>query len=287
MRMKKQRWSEVLRKGRLRGAAALGVVSLIAACATSPTGRKQFIAVPGAQMNQMGATAFSEMKQKQKVSNDPELNRYVNCVAKAVASVAKDETGVKEWEVAVFEDESANAFALPGGHIGVHTGILPIANTPGQLAAVLGHEVGHVIARHGAERVSQSLAAAGGLAALDAFINGDGKSTGGQLIMAGLGLGLQFGVLMPFSRTHESESDVIGLRLAAQAGFDPREAVTLWQNMAKAGNGQPPEFMSTHPSHETRIENLKAHMKEAVQIYEQKKESGETPNCQVPSQYRK
>src|SRR3989344_2912121 len=141
--------------------AALLVV-LINGCATSPAGRRQVMLVPDSQMNAMGSQSFQQMKQQTPIESDPATNRYVQCVAMAIAHEAREQTNVSDWEVVVFRDKTANAFALPGGKIGVHTGILPVAKTPGQLAAVLGHEVGHVIARHGNERVSQGLVPQGG-----------------------------------------------------------------------------------------------------------------------------
>jgi predicted Zn-dependent protease len=179
--------------------------------------------------------------------------------------------------VTVFEDESANAFALPGGKIGVHTGLLEVAKTPDQLAAVIGHEIGHVMAEHSNERVSTAFAANAGVQLAAALSGTDGPKQ--QMLMGLLGLGAQFGVLLPFSRTQESESDEIGLTLMARAGFDPRAAINLWENMAQAGGAQPPEFLSTHPSHGTRIEDLRAQMDEAVKIYQQARAQGRRPNC--------
>lgn len=249
----------------------------ILGCSTSPTGRKQLILMPDGQMNSMGVQAFDEMKKKQTVETDPKIVNYVRCVAMPIAKEATDKTGVKDWEVQVFREDSANAFALPGGKIGVLTGLLKVAKTQGQLAAVLGHEVGHVIARHGNERVSQNVATQGGLVAASVATK---DSEHRDLILAGLGVGAQFGVLLPYSRTHESEADIIGLKLMSQAGFDPREAVELWKNMAAASGGKaPPQFMSTHPSNETRIRNLSEGLPEAMKIFEQAQAQGKKPTC--------
>lgn len=255
---------------------AVFLAFFLAACATSPTGRKQFILMPDSQLNTMGAQAFDEMKTKTPRETNASTNDYVKCVANAVAKEAGDVAGVSSWEVVVFKDESANAFALPGGKIGVHTGLLKVAVNADQLAAVLGHEVGHVMARHGNERVSQSLATQGGLAALSAAMKDSQQK---NILLAGLGLGAQVGILLPYGRTQESESDSIGLDLMARAGFDPRQSVELWKNMSKAGGGQPPEFMSTHPSHETRIERLQAGMSAAMQTYEKARAAGRNPQC--------
>ena len=253
-------------------------------CATSPTGRTQFVALPDSQMNTMGAQSFDELKKKTPLESSPRINAYVRCIADALLKHSQDQTGVKSWEVAVFRDDSANAFALPGGKIGVHNGLLKVAVTPGQLAAVMGHEIAHVTARHGNERVSQTVATQGGLAVVSALLSGKDSSAEAQkkrtLLFAGLGLGLQFGVLLPFSRSHESEADLIGQDLMANAGFDPAESLELWRNMAKASGGRsPPQFLSTHPSNETRIQDLGNHLTHSRPLYQRALESGIRPQC--------
>lgn len=254
------------------------VIFLLSGCATSPTGRRQLIIMPDGQMNTLGAQSFSQMKQEKPTETDSRTVSYVKCVAMAIAEEAKGQTDIKEWEVVVFRDNTANAFALPGGKIGVHTGILPVAKTPGQLAAVLGHEVGHVIARHGAERVSQGFVAQTGMAAADALSK---SSPSHGLLMGALGLGTQFGVLLPYSRKHESEADIIGEDLMARAGFDPHESIELWKNMGAGGGKQPPQFMSTHPSHETRMADLQSHMNAASAIFNQARAAGKNPQCKL------
>jgi predicted Zn-dependent protease len=253
---------------------AFVTAALVAACSTSPTGRRQLQLFPEEQISEMGVAAFQQLKQKTPVEENPTTKRYVECVANALTGVLEER---RDWEVTVFEDESANAFALPGGKIGVHTGLLEVAKTPDQLAAVIGHEIGHVLAEHSNERVSTAFAANAGVQLAAALSGADGPKQ--QMLMGLLGLGAQFGVLLPFSRTQESESDEIGLTLMARAGFDPRAAVSLWENMAQAGGAQPPEFLSTHPSHGTRIEDLRAQMDEAVKIYQQARAQGRRPNC--------
>ncbi len=248
---------------------------LLSACATSPTGRSQLIVIPDAQMDQMGVQAFDQMKQQQPVEADAAWNAYVKCVALPVAAQARADGA---WEVVVFKDETPNAFALPGGKIGVHTGILKVAKNDAQLAAVLGHEVGHVIAKHGSERVSQQVAVQGGLAAL----NATGKASG--TVVGLLGAGAQVGILLPFSRTHESEADVIGLDYMSRAGFDPRESVELWKNMAAASGGKaPPQWLSTHPSNQSRIDNLTAHLPESIAKFNQAQAAGRKPACARPA----
>lgn len=260
--------------------AAVLAFTAVTACSTSPTGRRQLVALPESQMEELGSQAFGEMKQKQKVATDPKQNQYVSCIANAIIAVLP---GKETWEVVVFQDDSANAFALPGRKIGVHTGLLKIARTQDQLAAVIGHEVGHVLAHHGNERASQELAAqgilvAGATVASTVF---DRNSTGFQVGMAAVGLGAQYGVLMPFGRAHESEADVIGLDLMSQAGFNPQESVTLWRNMAEANKGEPPQWLSTHPSNATRIQGLQEKMPPALQKYQAAQAAGRRPNCRL------
>lgn len=169
----------------------------------------------------------------------------------------------------MFESEDVNAFALPGGKIGVFTGLLKVANTQDQLAAVIGHEVSHVLARHSAERAS---------ADIPAQIGGAFASAYGVGQLYSMGVGALF--LLPYSRSHESEADLLGLDLMASAGFDPRASITLWQNMAKASGGQkPPEILSTHPSDETRMHDLNERMKGALELYVNAKGQGRNPKC--------
>ncbi|WP_348767321.1 M48 family metallopeptidase [uncultured Salinisphaera sp.] len=243
---------------------------LLVACATSPTGRNQLKLFSEEKIAQMGIQSYQQMKQEEPIDTSTADNRYVKCVADAITRV----TG-GEWEVTVFKDDQVNAFALPGGKIGVYSGLLDVAKTDDQLAAVIGHEVGHVLADHGNERVSQQAATQGGLQVVSAFLGGSGGG-GNQAVMSALGLGAQVGILLPFSRTQESEADTIGLELMARAGFDPRESVALWQNMAAAGGEKPAEFMSTHPSNQHRINNLESHMNQAMQLYQQ---APNKPNC--------
>jgi predicted Zn-dependent protease len=261
-------------------------LTVMVACATSPLGRNQLMLQSDGDMNKMGEQSFEEMKQKTPIEKDAAINAYVRCVAlpitRALTADQKSKVGVKDWEIVVFKDPTANAFALPGGKIGVHTGIIPVAKTDAQLAAVLGHEVGHVIARHGNERVSQSMLAQGGLVVAD-FLSGKASPEKKQMIMAAVGAGAQYGYLLPYGRTQESEADLIGLDLMSRAGFDPRQSVELWKNMGASGGSAPPEFMSTHPSGETRMRDLNSHMAENLPKYEAAKKSGLNPHCTPPA----
>lgn len=251
-------------------------VLALTGCATSPTGRPQLLLIPQSQIAQMGVAAYQETKKNTPISSDTRTNHYVNCVANAIT---REVTAQTDWEVTVFEDKAVNAFALPGGKIGVYTGLLEVAENQDQLAAVIGHEVGHVLANHGNARVSAAYATQGAL--LIAQIAAIGASREKQQLMGLLGVGTQFGILLPYGRSQESEADIIGLELMAKAGFNPEASTQLWRNMAKESDGkQPPEFMSTHPSHERRIRDLNAGMLRAVDLYQDAEDSGKVPNCQ-------
>jgi predicted Zn-dependent protease len=250
----------------------INVLMLLTGCATSPTGRSQLVLMPEGEINQMGLQAFTTIKKETSIDRSTTTNRYVQCVAQAITR----EVG-GNWEVVVFNDSDANAFALPGGKIGVYTGMLKVAENQDQLAAVIGHEVAHVLARHSNERVSQKFAVEQGLSLINAIANP--QSGTGQTLMGLLGVGAQYGVLMPYSRIQESEADILGLDLMAKAGFDPRESTRLWINMGRAGGGQPPEFLSTHPSHSTRISDLNAHMPVALQLQSRARQQGKRPDC--------
>lgn len=250
-------------------------LTAIVACQTSPTGRKQLIVVPDSQMNQLGAASFAEMKKGNPPLSDSALLDYVMCISHPLLIAAGERPG--GWEIQVFEDDSPNAFALPGRKIGIHTGMIELAKTSGQLAAVIGHEIGHVQAKHGSERVSLGMTSQAVQQVAAIVVDG---TEYGAATMAALGLGAQFGVLLPYSRTHESEADFIGLEIMARAGFDPEHAVGLWQGMAKLGGQKPPEFMSTHPANQTRINDLNSHMGHAKSLY---RKSQQRPDCKKPS----
>lgn len=254
-------------------ATVAATVTALVACSTSPTGRRTLKLFPDDEMAQMGVQAYKETKSKTKTSSNARDRAYVACVSGKLTALVGG-----TWEVTLFEDDTANAFALPGGKIGVNTGLLKVAETPAQLAAVIGHEIAHVQAEHGNERVSTGYVAQAGLEIADAISGAYGVANQRQ-IMSLLGLGAQVGVLLPFSRAQESEADILGQRLMAQAGFDPRESVTLWQNMAKSGGGGTPEFLSTHPSDGNRMKELAKQFKKTVPMYEQALRSGKAPSC--------
>ena len=247
--------------------------TLLSGCATSPTGRSQLLMMSNSEMEQMGVQSFAMLKKDMTIEQDVKINAYVRCVATAITN----EVG-GDWEVVVFKEDSANAFALPGRKIGVHTGLLSVAQNQDQLAAVLGHEVAHVLANHGNERVSQKTMVNQGISITQAILNP--QSELGQTGMGLLGVGAEYGIIMPFSRAHESEADIYGLDLMAKAGFDPQESVTLWVNMGKAGGESSPEFMSTHPAHETRITDLQKQMPKALKLRQEAQAKGKNPQCQ-------
>lgn len=272
------------------GGTIVGLLAMTSGCETNPyTGRSQLLMTSVAQEMQMGAQAYDQVRSdpKMRPSQDPREIEPVKRIAARIIEAAKRSKYAEmaqqfQWEVTVIKDDkTANAFALPGGKMAVYTGIFPVAKTEAGLAAVMGHEVVHALARHGAERMSQGQLTN---AALQVAGAAAGASGGGGLVsqaaMAALGVGAQVGVLLPFSRKHESEADYIGILLAADAGYDPRESVHLWERMEQlSSGGGPAEFLSTHPGHDTRIEQLKKWMPEAMAIYQK---SQPVPAAELP-----
>ncbi|WP_106475874.1 M48 family metallopeptidase [Phytohalomonas tamaricis] len=248
----------------------------LAACATSPTGRSQLTLFSQDEVNQMGEESFTKYQQDLPVVQG-QTAEYVSCVANAITAQVPADAGISQWEVKVFKDDEANAFALPGGHIGVNTGLLDVAKNQDQLAAVLGHEVSHVLAHHANERVSTQSITQTGLSVLQSAAGL--SSAGGEQLMGLLGAGAQYGVILPFSRRQESEADILGLDLMAQAGFDPQASIALWQNMSANSAGEPPVWASTHPSNGQRTEALQSNMSQAEQYYQQAQQAERKPNC--------
>lgn len=259
----------------------LSIAVLVAACATttSPTGRTQRIGgISQDQLDQMGAKAFEEAKSKQRLSTDARQNAYVRCV---VSSITRElpPGWQANWEVAVFVDSSPNAFALPGGKVGVNTGIFTVAKNQDQLAAVISHEIGHVVSRHHDERITRQMSSQVALNVLGELMGaryGEGAASATSQLG---GAALQTAFLLPGSRTQESEADVVGQRLMAQAGYDPRQAVNLWQNMMTESASRPPQWLSTHPDPQARIQELGARAGSLVPVYEQARAAGRTPKC--------
>ncbi|MGA0028644.1 MAG: M48 family metallopeptidase [Opitutales bacterium] len=228
------------------------------------TGRSQFILVDESEVASLSAAEFAKMK---KLSADPRLPKIREIGLKIVAAARRDDkAGVlppsSRWEFAVIDDKSPNAFAMPGGKIGFNAGMFAFAPTDDDIAVILGHEVAHVICRHGSERVSQAMGVAIAAAVADEATKNSSAKTRGTW-MAAVGVGAQYGILLPFSRSHESESDRLGLIFMARAGYDPEAAPAFWTRFSKAGGSKPPEFLSTHPADSTRVNQLRRWMPEA------------------------
>ena len=250
----------------IRVLVTLALLAVMAACETVPvTGRSQLLLVPEGTEMTMGLDSYQQILAKAKVSSDPRLNDQVTRVGRRIAEA----TGRKDyqWEFKVIEDTQANAFCLPGGKVAVYTGILPITRDDEGLAAVLGHEVAHAVARHGGERLSQQMVVQMGLNGVQtALAAKDPLVT--QSVSALLGAGASVGLLLPWSRSQESEADHLGLIYMAQAGYRPRAARDLWVRMSQASGGQQKnEFLSTHPSDATRIAQIEAWLPEAEKQY--------------------
>jgi predicted Zn-dependent protease len=256
------RGKAVIRRLRTRLGTAIAAaiaVGLLAGCQSAPvTGRNQLIVLPESQDAQMGLDAYQQILAESEVSNDPELNRRVQEVGRRIAAVSPHPEW--DWQFTLIENDEPNAFALPGGKVGVNTGLFQVAKNDDQLAAVMAHEVAHAIARHGAERMSQQVLMQTGLAGLGIATD---ATTAGLAAQAATLV-----VSLPYSRTQEAEADHIGLIYMAEAGYDPREAITLWQNFESFGGERPPEFLSTHPAPGSRIQNLQNLLPEAMPIYE-------------------
>ena len=255
----------------------VGTLLVVFACATVPiTGRKGLHMVPDSELLSMSFQEYSDVLKKSTLSSDPEKVQMVRRVGTRIAKASEDlmrESGMGsevksyQWEFNLIQDDkTVNAWCMPGGKVGVYTGILPVAQDETGLAVVMGHEVAHAIAKHGNERMSQGLLAQMGGTALSVALSTNPGLTS-DLFMAAYGVGSQVGVLLPYSRLQESEADRIGLSLMARAGYDPRGAVPFWRRMNEKGGSRPPEFLSTHPAPETRIKEIQSYVPEALKYY--------------------
>src|SRR5688572_2207404 len=266
----------------LKTLALAGVLAAaITACATatSPTGRTQVVGgVSQEELNLLGARAFAELKAEKPQSRDPGQQRAVQCIVSAITrQLPPGWQG--QWETAVFADKEPNAFALPGGKVGVYTGIFNVARDQNQLAGVISHEIGHVISRHHDERITRQMGAQGALQLIGAVLGARyGEGAANAAVQGGSVLA-QTGLLLPGSREQESEADVVGQQLMAEAGFDPRGAVALWQNMIQASGSRPPQWLSTHPNPENRIRELQQRAASLVPVYERARAAGRRPSC--------
>ncbi|HEV2096807.1 MAG TPA: M48 family metallopeptidase [Chthoniobacterales bacterium] len=231
------------------------------------TGRKSHVGMSAQQEAALGFQGYQQvLSQSQTIDSGPELE-MVKRVASRLATATGQAGSGFDWQVSLIRDGKVNAFCLPGGKIVVYTGILPVAQNEAALATVLGHEMAHATSRHGAQRVLQQNLMQTALTGVAASLS-DMDYGKQRVVMGALGAGAQFGVLMPFGREHESEADHVGLIYMARAGYDPQESIRFWKRMESTGGNQPPEFMSTHPSHGRRIEQLESWMPEALNEYQ-------------------
>lgn len=256
---------------------AVFMAVFITACTTVPlTGRKQLTIIPAGQMMSMSFQQYDDFLKQNKLSTDKKATAMVKRVGSRIQKAVETYFAQKkmlsqlngyDWTVNLVESDQVNAWAMPGGKMVVYTGLLKVTKNETGLAVVMGHEIAHAIARHGNERMSQGLLTQlGGMALMKALEEKPAETQ--QLWMGAFGLGAQLGVMLPFSRMHESEADHLGLIFMAMAGYDPNAAVSFWQRMAASKGGQaPPEFLSTHPSDQTRINDIKKALPEALKYY--------------------
>lgn len=259
-------------------AAAVGVATLAFACSKVPyTERKQFNLIPKGTMNAMGKSSYKDELSKATVVGRGEDVDRLHRVGRRIADRADEPEYA--WETNLLKSDDINAWCLPGGYIGFYSGILPVLQSEAGMAFVMGHEVGHAIANHGAERMSEQLGISGALSLVDLALKGSGKLSKGQheTVMAALGLGAQYGIALPFSRAQEKEADIIGLMLMSEAGYPPKESIAIWDRMEKATGKGPPAFLSTHPANAARQDNLREWMPKARKKYDRNKRGGEDP----------
>ncbi len=253
--------------------AVISLLLVLSGCASSPLDRRQVVIYSNAEMAEQGIRSYRQMRAEIPMTTNPGELQYVQCVANYVVSALDVEDQNRfEWEVTVFDSEQANAFALPGGKIGVYNGLLPIAVNQHQLAAVMAHEVGHVLADHSNERASQSTLRNVGIVA--AQILGASDTT-----LQVLDTGSRLGIFLPFNRTQESEADSIGVILMAEAGFNPEESINLWLNMSADDGPRPPELLSTHPSPSSRMAQLRELMPMANALRDSARGKDRNPDC--------
>lgn len=252
--------------------AVAGATLVFVACHKVPyTGRVQYNVIPDAIMKGVGKSSYQSTLSSSRLEKKGEDHETLVKVGQKISKAAKEPD--YEWEFALIDESTINAWCMPGGYIAFYTGILPVLQNEAAMAFVMGHEVGHATARHGSERMSQQLTLLGGLAGLELYMANatelDPKTRG--IILGALGVGAEVGLILPFSRTHESEADVIGMMYAANAGYPPSESIPLWDRMGQVSPSSTPAFLSTHPSNENRQENLREWMPQATKKYERNK----------------
>ncbi|MEO0410580.1 MAG: M48 family metallopeptidase [Pseudomonadota bacterium] len=257
------------RRDLVSGLASGSVVAFagasVSGCVTNEAlGRSQLLLVSDEQLAQLSQQSWQQALQQNRQTSDPALRRRVSSVGDRIVQAAdrrfpSQNLTQNNWEFAVFEDSTVNAWVMPGGKVGFHTGILDIMANDDQVATVMGHEAGHVVGRHSAERYSQQLAAGAVTSIANvALASSDSQTT--QMIAGILGAGVTFGFVLPYSRKHEYEADRLGADFMATANYQPEEAVRFWDNMTQAGGQRPLEFMSTHPSDQNRITAMQSHI---------------------------
>ena len=251
---------------------------LISACSSTPTGRAQLTLKSEASLAQEGARQMAIIRAQAPLVQDRATIDFVACVADAIVGSLDEESAALYWELAVVNQPDINAFVMPGGKIVVKAGLLDVTANQHQLAAVIGHEVAHVTAHHANERASRGTLTDYGVEVL-AYILGGGYRTQTQGAYGALSTARTLGLANPFSRMQETEADIIGLEYMAQAGFDPRESVELWKNMNAKSETKIPEFLSTHPSGDSRIEALIDEYPKSLALYNEAKAAGKEPNC--------
>ena len=260
--------------------APLGFAALmLTSCSSQPTQQED------AQMKAEAARAFNQMRASMPLVTDRPTIDFVACVATAVVAQLEPPYNDIEWELAIFEAESINAFAMPGGKIGVFSGILTVTENQDQLATVMGHEIAHVTAQHSKNRAKSSELTNLGINVASILLGG-GYTGVTYTAQQALTAGAQFGITLPHTRGQESEADVIGLEYMARAGFDPRESVPLWQRMDASAEKKPAEFLSTHPASETRIENLVSEWQTTLPLYNEAQAEGFVPDCGDSPRYQ-
>ena len=272
----------IVKKVTVKKQLLLVLLSLnVMACVTSPTGRSQFMIVDDASIAPQAALSFEQMKKEEKVSNNPTVNAYVQCIVDPliVEARAQYQNLPALWDVVVFDSATVNAFAMPGGKIGVYTGLIDLTENQDQLAAVLGHEIGHVMAHHAAERMSTAQMSVLAMTAAGVVLANNKDQAA---IMAALGIGAQVGIQLPFSRTHESEADQIGQELMAKAGFNPAQSIDLWDLMGASGGARPPELLSTHPDPANRAQRLNGLLSKTEPMYRDALNAGKHHRCVMP-----
>lgn len=268
--------NKINRVNRIKRIAFVALLAIIAACATVPiTGRRQMSLFPESQMIATSLTQYDSFLKEHKVSDNKEQSAMVKRVGKRIAEVVEvfmkdngmaDRVAGFAWEFNLVEDDTPNAWCMPGGKVVFYTGILPYTQTEAGLAVVMGHEIAHAIARHGNERMSQQMGIQALGTGLSLALNEKPAETQ-QIWMTAFGAGSNVLVTLPFSRSHETEADKMGLIFMAMAGYDPAVAVDFWKRMGESGGKKPPEFLSTHPADDTRVKNLQAFLPEAMKYY--------------------